>query len=90
MIGTITSLLIGYWFYQSAKKNAKDPFKWLVLGMVYYYGTRIIWTYLIIRPMMGRSFYNHSILTGALIEISAIVVGVIVAALIHKRYITIQ
>ena len=86
MIGTITSLLVGYWFYQSAHKVEKNPFKWLAVGMIFYYGARIVWTYAIIRPLMGQSFYQHSMMTGAIIESTAIAVGVVLVALIHRRF----
>ncbi len=86
MIGTITSLLVGYWFYQSAQKVNENPFRWLAVGMIFYYGTRIVWTYAIVRPLMGQSFYQHSMMTGAIIESTAILVGVIVVALIHRRF----
>lgn len=86
MIGMITSLVVAFWFYHSAKKVKKDALKWLAGGMVCYYGARIVWTYLVIKPLMGRSFYDHSVMTGALIEFSAIFIGVIFVGLIYWRF----
>ena len=80
-------LLVAFWFYTSALKVGKDPWLWLSIGVLSYYATRVFWTYLIVKPIMGKGFFNHSMAVGTGIELSAILAGSAVAALIRLKVI---
>ena len=83
MFATIASLLVAFWFYRSAVSAEKNPFKWIALGLIVFYATMQFWSSVILKPIMGREFYQHSISTALTIEISAVLVGIAVVAFIN-------
>ena len=86
MFATIASLLVAFWFYKSAVSAEKNPFKWIAVGLIVFYSTMQFWSSLILKPIMGREFYQHSIGTALTIELSAILVGIAVVAFIRFKF----
>ncbi len=86
MLGIIGGVLVVFWFYHAAEKLAKDTTTWAIGGALLYAGTRLLWTYGIIKPLMSKSFYTHSGSTGSIIGISGVAIAILVAAIIKIKY----
>ena len=51
-----------------------------------FYLTMQLWSTLVLKPIMGKSFGEHPIETALTIELSSVVVGVVVLAVVRARY----
>jgi len=79
MIGALAILAIAAWFYRTAERHALPPLAWCVAGVIVYYGGFASWMYLVMRPLLGDLFRNHSLWIGLGMDISAVLVGVLCA-----------
>ena len=86
MFAAIASILIVVWLYKSAVNAKKNPWPLTGAGIVLFYITMQLWSTLILKPIMGKSFAGHSIGIALTIEISSIVVGILILALVRARY----
>jgi hypothetical protein len=89
MFATIASILIVVWLYKSAVNAKKNPWPLTGAGIVLFYITMQLCSTLILKPIMGKSVVGHTIHDDGVamaIEISSIVVGIIVLALVRTRY----
>lgn len=89
MIGIIGALIIIFWYYYAAEKLGKNTAAWAIGGAMLYAGTRYLWTYGIIEPLMGKAFYKHSVSTGFAIEMSGIAVAILIVIIIKLKYLRI-
>jgi predicted ATP-grasp superfamily ATP-dependent carboligase len=86
MVGGIVGILICIWFYRSAERiKLSNPIQWVIGSVIVYYGVKAIWTYVILKPLMGGSFSGHSMTAGLLIEFSGTLFGAVAAALLHYK-----
>lgn len=85
MIGAIAVLLIAVWFYRTANRLQLPPLAWVVGGVIAYYAGFVVWLYLILKPLLGDAFRNHSFLLGLGMDVSSVLVGVSVAALFRWK-----
>ncbi len=83
----IAAIIVSIWFYKAALSNGhKSPWVWAAMGVSSYYLTGTVWVYLILKPIMGFSYYHLSPIQGALLEFSGIAVAVLVVFFIKKMF----
>jgi hypothetical protein len=85
MIGGVISVLICIWFYRTADRLKLNPLQWIVGALVVYYGIKAVWTYAILKPILGTTFKYHTFTSGVMIEISGALQGAVGAALFHYK-----
>ena len=85
MIGALAILALAAWFYRTAERLALPPIAWCLGGVVVYYGGFAFWMYLVMRPLLGDMFRNHSLWLGLGMDISAVLVGVLSASVFRAR-----
>ena len=85
-IGIIGALVVIFWYYYAADKLGKNAAAWTIGGAMLYAGTRRLWTYGIVAPLMGQAFYHHTGLTGLAIEASGIIIAIIVVVAVKLKY----
>ncbi len=89
MIGIIGALIVIFWYYYAAEKLGKNTAAWAVGGAMLYVGTRYLWTYGIVAPLMGKAFTKHSVFTGFAIEISGVAVAFLIIIIVKLKYLRI-
>lgn len=83
----IAAIIVCIWFYKAALSNRyKSPWIWAAVGVSSYYVTGTIWVYLILKPIMGFSYYHLSPIEGVFLELSGIAVAVLVVFFIKKTF----
>ncbi len=83
----IAAIIVCIWFYKAALSSGhKSPWVWAVVGVSSYYVAGTVWVYLILKPIMGFSYYHLSPIQGALLELSGIAVAVLVVFFIKKIF----
>jgi len=88
MIGAIAILLTAFWFYKTAEKYSLPALQWVFGGVIVYYAGFLCWMYLVLRPMLGGRFKEHSFLLGMTMDITAVLAGVALAALFRNKVMT--
>lgn len=81
MIGALAILAIAAWFYLTAERRQLPALAWCVAGVIVYYGGFAFWMYLVLSPILGERFRNHGLWLGLGMDLSAVLVGVLFAAL---------
>lgn len=87
MISTVASLFIAYWIYQSSISARENPWKWIIISLVVFYASMQTWSSLVLKPLYGREFYQHSMGTAVTIEGSSVLIGLLIVALIRFKFI---
>lgn len=85
MVGGVIGVLICVWFYQTAIKLKLNPLQWIVGALIVYYGVKFLWTFVILKPLMGTSFKTHTMMTGVMIEVSGSLIGALCAAFFRSK-----
>jgi hypothetical protein len=85
MFGGLIAALLCYWFYQTAIRVKLNPLQWVVGALIIFYGVRYVWTFALLKPLMGAAFKNHGMVSGLMIELSGAVVAAAVVALFHAK-----
>ncbi len=75
MAGTITALLITYWFYKSAEATGKNPLSSAGLGFLSYLIPCIVWTFTVTPGLRDAVEHNPGTLSGLLVNYAYILVG---------------
>ena len=86
MFAAIPSILIVVWLLKSAINAKKNPWPLTGASTVLFYITMQLWSTLVLKPIMDKSFGGHSIREPLTIEISSIVAGIVVLAFVRARY----
>ena len=86
MLGILGGVIIVFWYYYTAKELEKDTTAWAIGGAILYAGSRWLWTYGIVEPILGKTFYRHSGSTGLMIEVSGIAVAILIAAIVKFKF----
>jgi ABC-type Fe3+ transport system permease subunit len=76
MIGTITALLISYWFYKSAEAAGKNPLSSAIVGFLSYLIPGVVWTFAITPGLRDAVEHNPGTLSGLFVNYAYILVGV--------------
>jgi hypothetical protein len=84
MIGALAILAIAAWFYRTAERNKLPTLAWCAGGVIIYYAGFAFWMYLVMRPLLGDLFRNHSLWLGLGMDVSAVLVGVLCAAVFRS------
>ncbi len=85
MIGALAILLIAFWFYKTAENLNLPVLPWVAGAVIVYYGGFLGWMYLVLKPMLGGQFKEHSFLLGITMDITAVLAGVALAALFRAK-----
>lgn len=85
MIGALAILAIAAWFYVTAERYKLPVLAWCVAGVIIYYAGFAAWMYAILAPLLGDQFRNHGLWLGLGMDISAVLAGIIAAALFRSR-----
>lgn len=87
MLG-IGAIIVAVWFYFSVQKAQKtNLWAWVATGVVIYYLSSAIWIHGILKLIMGDSFYLHKMSIQLAIKASGIVAGLVVSALVRRKFI---
>jgi hypothetical protein len=76
MIGTITALLISYWFYKSAEATGKNPLSSAIVGFLAYLIPGVVWTFAVTPGLRDAVEHNPGTLSGLFVNYTYILVGV--------------
>jgi hypothetical protein len=76
MIGTITALLISYWFYKSAEAAGKNPLSSAIVGFLSYLIPGVVWTFAVTPGLRDAVEHNPGTLSGLFVNYAYILVGV--------------
>lgn len=85
MIGVIATLLVVFWFYQTAQQRQLPSLQWIIGGALVYYLGFAATMYLAIRPLMGSAFKNHGFWGGLAFDIGAALAGLLLASLFRSK-----
>ncbi|QSA96222.1 hypothetical protein [Methylococcus sp. EFPC2] len=85
MIGVIATLLVVFWFYQTAQQRQLPSLQWMIGGALVYYLGFAAAMYLAIRPLMGPAFKNHGFWLGLSFDIGSALVGLLLASLFRSK-----
>ena len=75
MLGGVIAFLIGLWFFLTADRLKLNALQWVVGALIVYYGTKGLWTYAIVKPLMGAGYTHAGMLGGLLIELAGALLG---------------
>ncbi len=84
----IGAIFIAVWFFNSAKRAKKNPYLWVTIGVISFYIFSVFCLYGMIKPVLGHAFFIHRMKTGIAIKATALVFGVLMAALIRWKFLT--
>lgn len=90
MIATVASILIAVWIYRASMAAHKNPWVWISLCIVTFYVSMQLWSSLLLKPIYGRQFYEHSMSTALTIETTSVLFGAIIIALIRFKFLRTQ
>jgi hypothetical protein len=76
MVGGVIAFLVCIWFYITADRLKLNPLQWIVGALIVYYGTKAIWTFVILKPLMGAGSTPQSMLGVLAMELSGALLGV--------------
>ena len=86
MAGTVTALLISYWFYKSAEAAGKNPLTSAGIGFLCYLIPGIIWT-IFVTPTLRDAFeHNPTTLFGLFFNYAYIAVGIACAVWVKFKH----
>lgn len=76
MAGTITALLITYWFYKSAEATGKNPLSSAAIGFLSYLIPCVVWTFTVTPGLRDALEHNPGALSGLFVNYAYILVGI--------------
>ncbi len=85
MIGAVAILLIAFWYYKTAENANLPVLPWVAGGVIVYYAGFLSWMYLVLRPLLGGQFKEHSFLLGITMDITAVLAGAALSALFRGK-----
>lgn len=86
MAGTVTALLITYWFYRSAEATGKNPLSSAGLGFLSFLIPCIVWTFAVTPGLRDAVEHNPGTLSGLFVNYAYIVVGAACAAWVKHMH----
>ncbi|MGZ5053133.1 MAG: hypothetical protein ACXWF8_19290 [Methylobacter sp.] len=86
MIGTITALLITYWFYKSAEATGKNPMNSAITGFLSYLIPCLVWTFAITPGVRDAVQHNPGTLSGLFVNYAYILAGIACAVGVKFLY----
>jgi hypothetical protein len=85
MIGGVVGFLVCIWFYITADRLKLNHLQWIVGALIIYYGTKAVWTFVILKPLMGVNYTHNSMIGGIVMEASGALLGVAACWLFRSR-----
>lgn len=85
MVGGVIGFLVCIWFYLTADRLKLPPLQWVIGALIVYYGTKALWTFAILKPLMGTGYTHHSMLGGIAMEVSGALLGVAACWLFRSK-----
>jgi hypothetical protein len=82
MVGGVIAFLVCIWFYLTADRLKLPPLQWVIGALIVYYGAKAVWTYLVLKPLMGS---GYGMLTGFLLELAGALLGVAACWLFRSK-----
>jgi hypothetical protein len=86
MIGTLTALLISYWFYKSAEATGKNPLSSALTGFLSYLIPCVVWTFTVTPGLRDAVEHNPGTLSGLFVNYAYILVGAAAAVAVKFLY----
>lgn len=86
MIGTVTALLISYWFYKSAETSGKNPLSSAAVGFLAYLLPCLVWTFAVTPTLRDAVEHNPDTLSGLFANYAYILVGAACAVWVKFQY----
>lgn len=86
MAGTITALLITYWFYTSAEATGKNPLSAAGIGFLSYLIPCFVWTFAVTPSLRDAVEHNPGTLFGLFANYAYILVGVACAVWVKFKH----
>ena len=90
MVGGVIAFFLCIWFYLTADKRKLNPLQWVVGALVVYYGTKAVWHFLILKPLMGINYTHWNMVGGLVMEISGALLGIAACWLFRSRVMLMQ
>ena len=85
MLGGVIATFICVWFYLTADKLKLPHLQWVVGALIVFYGAKTLWTFLILKPLMGVSFTHGTMVGGLLLEIAGALLGLMACWLFRAK-----
>lgn len=82
MVGGVIAFLVCIWFYLTADRLKLNPLQWIIGALIVYYGTKALWTFLVLKPFMGA---GYSLLGGIAMELAGALLSVAACGLFRSR-----
>jgi hypothetical protein len=82
MVGGVIAFLVCIWFYLTADRLKLNPLQWIIGALIVYYGTKALWTFLVLKPFMGA---GYGMLGGIAMEFAGALLGVAACWLFRSR-----
>ncbi|MGZ8217175.1 hypothetical protein [Methylomagnum sp.] len=83
MIGGVISFVVCIWFYLTADRLKLNPLQWIVGALIVFYGTKAVWTFVILKPLMGAT--PHGALGAFMMELAGAALGVAACWLFQSK-----
>jgi hypothetical protein len=85
MVGGVIGFLICIWFYLTADRLKLNPLQWIVGALIVYYGAKALWTFVILKPLMGFGYTHYNMIGGIVMEALGTLLGVAACWLFRSR-----
>lgn len=85
MIGAIAILLIAFWYYKTAEARRLPALPWIAGGILVYYSGFALWMYVLLQPLLGPRFKDHTLWLGLAMDCSSVIAGAALSALFRVR-----
>ncbi|MCX7089466.1 MAG: hypothetical protein NTV00_15620 [Methylococcales bacterium] len=84
MLAKIAAILMLVWFFQTAKEQEENPFKWMIIGLVGYWLVWWIVTLAVANPLLN-SMPNGSWKVLSVIRHLPAIAAILAAVLVRKK-----
>ncbi|PKM12066.1 MAG: hypothetical protein CVV13_06660 [Gammaproteobacteria bacterium HGW-Gammaproteobacteria-3] len=86
MIGTITALIIAFWFYKNAEATGKNPLSSAAVGFLAYLIPCIAWTIMLTPSLRNTVEHNPGTLFALFANYAYILAGIASAVWVKFKY----
>jgi hypothetical protein len=84
MLAKIAAILMIIWFFQTAKEQQQNPYKWVLIGLIGYWLVWWIVTLGVANPLLNTTKSTSVLLLGAIRHLPA-AAAIIAAILVRKK-----
>ncbi len=86
MLGSVAAIALAIWFYTSAQSIGKNPVKWAGIGLLAYFISAALWTFLVTPPLRDSVEHNQSYILGFIVRYGFVIVGVACASWVKFKH----